>query len=102
MHVDGENLLTDPGRGVYSRAYFGPQRYENIFANSYGHSVPRIGGQPQLAGREFGGELLGVETTGEQKSVTVEFARAYPVEGLASLKRRLVLGAEGEQAAPSG
>ncbi len=98
VHVDGENLLTDPGRGLYSRAYFGPQRYENIFANSYGHSVPRIGSRLQAAGREFGGELLGVETTGEQKSVAVEFARAYQVEGLASLKRRLVLAADGEQA----
>lgn len=42
VHVDGENLLTDPGRGLYDRFYFGPGRYENIFANSYGHSVPRF------------------------------------------------------------
>jgi len=26
LHVAGENLLTDPGRGLYSRAYFGEQR----------------------------------------------------------------------------
>jgi hypothetical protein len=98
VHVDGENLLTDPGRGLYSRAYFGPQRYENIFANSYGHSVPRIGGQLQAAGHEFGGELLGVETAGAHKSAVVEFARAYSIEGLASVKRQLLVAAEGEQA----
>jgi hypothetical protein len=95
LHVDGENLLTDPGRGLYSRAYFSERRYENIFANSYGHSVPRIGGQLQGAGREFRGELLGVETAGANKRAQVELARAYPVDGLASARRRLTLAADG-------
>ncbi len=98
LHVDGENLLTDPGRGLYSRDYFGPRRYENIFANSYGHSVPRIDGQLQAAGRPYHGELVGTETGGESKWAEVEFARAYPVEGLTSARRRLVLTAAGEQA----
>jgi hypothetical protein len=62
--VDGENLLTDPGRGLYSRNYFGERRYESAFASSYGHSVPRIDGQLQAAGAEFRGELLGVATSG--------------------------------------
>lgn len=89
VHVDGENLLTDPGRGLYNRFYFGPQRYENVFANSYGHSVPRIGEQLQAAGREYAGELIAVETGGQRKYAEVEFARAYPVEGLNRLRRRL-------------
>ena len=98
LHVDGENLLTDPGRGLYNRAYFSAQRYENVFANSYGHSVPRIGGELQRAGRDHAGELLGVETSGPVKRAEVEFARAYPVAGLASIRRELRLAAEGEQA----
>jgi hypothetical protein len=89
LHVDGENLLTDPGRGLYSRQYFGPQRYENIFASSYGHSVPRIGGQLQAPGREHRGELVGVTTGPGRKSATVEFARAYPVEALKRATRTL-------------
>src|SRR5206468_9441276 len=89
-----ENLLADPGRGLYSRAYFSERRYENIFANSYGHSVPRVGGQLQGTGRAFSGELLGVETAGEIKRAEVELARAYPVAGLSSVRRQITLRSE--------
>ncbi len=95
LHVDGETLLTDPGRGLYNRQYFGPQRYESIFANSYGHSVPRIGGQLQSAGREFYGQFLSVETTGPVKRAEIELARAYPVATLDSARRQLSLDGSG-------
>jgi len=95
LHVASENLLADPGRGLYTRAYFSDRRYENIFANSYGHSVPRIGGQLQGTGRAFRGELLGVETKDTLKHARVEFARAYPIEGLARASRQLTLDADG-------
>ncbi len=95
LHITGENLLTDPGRGLYSRQYFGPQRYENIFANSYGHSVPRIGGQLQGAGRQYQGELVAVTTGPGPKSAVVEFGRAYPVEGLTRATRTVVIAEDG-------
>ncbi|MGC8782177.1 MAG: heparinase II/III domain-containing protein, partial [Anaerolineae bacterium] len=95
LHVDGENLLTDPGRGLYSRQYFGPQRYENIFANSYGHSVPRIAGQLQAPGREHFGELVTVEIEADRKVAVVEFARAYPVADLKRATRTLVVQDDG-------
>jgi len=95
LHVDGENLITDPGRGLYSRDYFGERRYENIFANSYGHGVPRVGGHLQGVGRQFCGELTNVETEGQIKRAQVEFARAYPVEWLASAVRQVTLEADG-------
>ncbi|MDP9313620.1 MAG: heparinase II/III-family protein [Chloroflexota bacterium] len=98
LHVDGENLLTDPGRGLYSRDYFGPQRYDNIFANSDGHNVPRIAGQLQATGPEYKGELGEVTTADGYKRVELEFARAYPVEGLVSIRRQLSLAVEGEDA----
>jgi hypothetical protein len=99
MHVEGENLLTDPGRGLYSRAYFGLHRYENIFANSYGHSVPRIGGLLQRAGREFAGELLESEAPQDPyKLAEVEFARAYPCTDLVSARRRLLLATDNSEA----
>jgi Heparinase II/III-like protein len=110
VHVDGENLLTDPGRGLYSRFYFGPQRYENVFANSYGHSVPRLftngTAQLQAVGEQFRGELVEV---GQQpadssaagdvvKQATVEFAGAYPVRELLSAQRKVTMVAEGDDA----
>jgi len=94
VHVDGEDLLCDPGPGLYSRQYFSEVRYENVFANSYGHSVPRIGGKLQSAGREFEGKL--VEFSPEEKRVVIEFGDAYPVEELRSARRELRMAAEEE------
>ena len=91
LHVEGENLLTDPGRGLYSRHYFGPNRYDNIFANSYGHSVPRIGGQLQAPGRKYCGTLAAVTTEPGNKAAVVEFARAYPVADLIGASRTLAI-----------
>ncbi len=99
VHVQGESLLTDPGRGLYNRFYFSEHRYENIFANSFGHSVPRIGGQLQAPGREFHGELLEAGSSGSFKRAVVEFARAYPVAGLSGLRRELKLASDPRQGA---
>ncbi|MCA9838776.1 MAG: heparinase II/III family protein [Trueperaceae bacterium] len=95
IHVAGENLLTDPGRGLYNKAYFSPQRYNNIFANSYGHSVPQIAGQLQQAGRDFKGELLETDTDSETKVAIVEFSGAYDVDSLERLERKLSLAKNG-------
>jgi hypothetical protein len=95
LHVEGENLLTDPGRGLYSRQYFGPNRYDNIFANSYGHSVPRIGGQLQAPGRAHRGELTSVTTEPDHKVAEIAFAQAYPVADLAEARRTLAIESQG-------
>jgi hypothetical protein len=95
LHADGETFLADPGRGLYSRQYFGPERYQNIFANSYGHSVPRIGGRLQREGREYHGEMASVDLNGPAKQVVLEFARAYDAPDLASLRRHVTLDAAG-------
>lgn len=97
FHVAGENLLTDPGPGLYSRFYFGPARYENIFANSYGHSVPRIGGQMQEQGRDFSGQLLVNESTDAYKQASIEFARAYNCADLVSARRQFRLQSTGSE-----
>jgi hypothetical protein len=95
LHADDETFLTDPGRGLYTRQYFGPERYENIFANSYGHSVPRIGGHLQSEGREFYGEFVNVDMAGPTKQVELEFARAYPIAQLTGARRQLTLDETG-------
>jgi hypothetical protein len=95
LYAGGETLLTDPGRGLYTRQYFGPERYDNIFANSYGHSVPRIGGQLQREGREFYGEFVKVDMAGPVKHVELEFARAYPLAQLTGARRHITLNEAG-------
>jgi hypothetical protein len=97
LHMDGEDLLCDPGRGLYSRQYFSPLRYENIFASAYGHSVPVIGGQLQPAGREFEGDL--VEVAEDDKRVVIAFGDAYPIEALDRATRTLQMDPD---AAPGG
>jgi hypothetical protein len=95
LHVDGETFLTDPGRGLYTRQYFRSERYDNIFANSYGHSVPRMGGQLQPPGRQFRGEITSVETNAPVKRVDIEFAGAYAAPNLASARRQITLEQNG-------
>jgi hypothetical protein len=95
LHAGGETLLTDPGRGLYTRQYFGPERYEIIFANSYGHSVPRLGGQLQGEGRAYYGEFVEVDVAGPTKNVELELARAYPVAQLTGARRHLMLNETG-------
>jgi len=101
-NVDGESLLCDPGRGLYSKDYFRQARYDNIFCNSIGHSVPRIGGALQTPGPEFHGqrqhrgEIMEVATDAPVKSVRMELKGAYSLPALAGLERRLDLdGATG-------
>jgi Heparinase II/III-like protein len=99
LHVAGENILTDPGRGLYSRDYFNAKRYNNIFATSYAHSVPRIDGMLQGTGAAFAGRLVEVPAEGTIKEpgpVVLEFAAAYPCPDLRSARRELRLSTEDE------
>jgi len=97
INVAGESLLPDAGRGLYSKQYFRQERYENIFNNSYSHSVPRIGGQLQAAGPEFGGHKQFHGTIVEQgqhndsKFVVIDFHMAYDLPDLRRARRTLNL-----------
>lgn len=93
LHVAGESLLCEPGRGLYSRDYFGPRRYENPFASSFGHSVPRIGGRLQSAGPEYRGEITAYDDRGPTKGVAMTIGEAYDVPGLEDARRVLSLDA---------
>jgi len=98
-NLDGESLLVDPGRGMYSKEYFRQPRYQNIFTNSIGHNVPRIGGALQTPGPEFGGKrqfhgTIGVpQQTGSEKSVVIDFEGAYALPALRQARRTLALDA---------
>lgn len=55
---NGEFVLDDLGWGSYEKGYFGEERYSFICASSFGHSVPIINGQGQLAGEDKKAVLL--------------------------------------------
>ena len=87
LRIGGATYLCDPGAGLYNADYFGAKRYENIFANSYGHSVPRIGGALQSPGSKRRGTM---EKAGE-KTVRIQFNEAYEAPALREAVRTISL-----------
>ncbi|UJW87194.1 heparinase II/III domain-containing protein [Devosia sp. SL43] len=92
----GKVVLTDPGRGRYSKAYFGPERYSNIFASSRGHSVPVVNGFEQTEGADHAASVLRHSHDGSQDLLELDMASAYPAEaGLSTLQRSVTLDRAG-------
>ena len=99
VHVNGETLIPDVGRGRYTKAYFGPERYQHFVNSSRGHSVPRPNGTEQMPGEEYAAVLLEHRSDAEQDSIALELKGAYPIEAdLESLRRTVTL----HRAAPRG
>ena len=73
-------VLTDPGRGRYSKAYFGPERYANLMCSSRGHSVPVVNGHEQAAGADRAAQVLAHSHDTARDALTFEMAAAYPDE----------------------
>ncbi|WIJ23881.1 heparinase II/III domain-containing protein [Devosia sp. RR2S18] len=95
----GKVVLTDPGRGRYSKAYFGPERYQNLMASSRGHSVPVVNGFEQVEGREREAQVLSHSHTMSADRLELDMAAAYPAEaGVRSLRRAIAL----DRQAPGG
>ncbi|MGB3336141.1 MAG: heparinase II/III family protein [Devosia sp.] len=92
-------VLTDPGRGRYSKAYFGPDRYDNIMASSRGHSVPVVNGHEQVEGAERAATVVAHSHGADRDNLTIDMAAAYPAEaGLTELRRSVTL----DRQAPGG
>lgn len=83
----GKQLLADPGAGVYSKEYFGDQRYSMIYNGSHGHSVPIVDGSYQRAGAEYKANVLHVDMTGNEIECVMDIAAAYDFPKLSSLVR---------------
>ncbi|WP_163267210.1 heparinase II/III domain-containing protein [Chelativorans alearense] len=86
----GRAVVTDPGRGRYSKAYFGAERYENLMTSSRGHSVPVVDGHLQQPGMAFAARVVEHRHDATGDRLLLDMTAAYPVEaGLASLHRTL-------------
>jgi hypothetical protein len=90
LHIDGETLLADLGRGEYTRQYFHEERYQFLCNSSRGHSVPIIGGEYQKTGPIYAAAQVGVEITAREDHLQLELARAYGIPNLQSLMRSFV------------
>ena len=94
VHRRDRIWLDDPGGPTYTRKTFGPKRYDIIFCNSLGHSVPLINGVQQKAGARYRGtlEVENLNGKGEKRAV-IDMTRAYPQGTVRSLVRILSLDA---------
>jgi hypothetical protein len=91
VHKHGKLLLTDPGGPVYSRKTFGPKRYDILFCNSLGHSVPVINGKLQQPGGQYLGTLSVENLNGDGlKIAEINMTDAYPKGTVKQLVRRFV------------
>ena len=92
VHRGGRLLLVDPGGPVYSRKTFSAHRYEIIFCNSLGHSVPLINGKQQQPGGNFRGAIQAENLNGGgEKRAAVDMTQAYPEGTVKSLVRTFAL-----------
>jgi hypothetical protein len=98
VHAGGETFLCDPGAGLYTRQYFGSERYENAFTNSYGHSVPVVGGALQSVGRSFEGKITAYAPEEMPKRAAAEIGGAYQVRALDGLSREISVGGSDKEA----
>ncbi len=92
VHAKRESVIPDVGRGRYTRAYFGPERYKHLVNSSRGHSVPIVNGFEQLHGRQHAAQVLYHSADADADRLVIEMKDAYPAEArLASLKRSVTL-----------
>ncbi|WP_339311823.1 heparinase II/III family protein [Paenibacillus sp. FSL k6-2145] len=87
IHCGGENILCDPGAGLYTQAYFAPGREQLFHISSSGHNVPLIEGQEQSSGRQAQAHVLEAKLAedGGELNTTLDLTSAY--SGAVSLAR---------------
>ena len=95
VHRGDRLWLDDPGGPIYTRKTFSARRYDIIFCNSLGHSVPLINGVQQKAGARYRGVLSVENLNGRgEKTAVIDMSRAYPRGTVRSLVRTLTLDGE--------
>lgn len=95
LHADGETYLADLGRGLYSKQYFGPERYSFWCNGSHGHSVPVIGGLLQEAGEERRATVTEAAIGASEDRFALELSGTYPASAdLLGLERSFIWSKE--------
>jgi len=94
--LDGKALIYDPGPEVYSMRTFSVNRYDSQLLNSYGHPVPRIGGQLQAVGPNHQAPTLLTEFTDDVDRMILDLRGAYDCPTLRKLEREFVFDRRGE------
>lgn len=84
LWVGGEQLLLDPGSGVYTREYFADEtRYGFFEPSSRAHNAPSLDGAQQTLGAEAKVEII----SHDDSSIVLDLTSAYPTS--TSVRRRV-------------
>ena len=78
LYLDGEEVAGDPGGEIYTARTFSKDRYVSPVLNSYGHPVPRVGGELQLVGEESKAEIVRRDFTAGRDIFVLDISSAYP------------------------
>ncbi|MBE6537507.1 MAG: hypothetical protein E7673_06100 [Ruminococcaceae bacterium] len=82
---DGKQLITDMGRGAYTKQYFRNEtRYEFIECSSLGHCVPYFDGDKI---QKMGSDFRADDYTYREGYLAFDMAKAYGDEAVRSVKR---------------
>ena len=78
LYLDGEEVAGDPGGEIYTARTFSKDRYVSDVLNSYGHPVPRVGGELQLTGAASKAEIVRRDFTADRDVFALDISSAYP------------------------
>lgn len=84
ININGDPVITDPGKGEYTADYFTERRYMSFAPSAAAHSVPVINGRLQCAGDEFFGKILNAD----RDCLVIDFTNSYDDKTLKKLVRR--------------
>lgn len=79
---DGVPVIVDAGRPTYTKATFGPDRYEIWTMQSSWHNTPTIAGVDQSPGWEFDASEVEASVTDAVSSLSLDLGAVYGIDGL--------------------
>ncbi|MEK3722731.1 heparinase II/III domain-containing protein [Paenibacillus sp. FSL H8-0034] len=91
VHLNGESLLSDLGAGLYTKQYFGPERYSFLNNASRGHSVPIINGNQQCDGKQYATDVLDFTQQKSGFTYLLDITKAYEDSELTKFERQWTL-----------
>lgn len=82
VFYDARPILIDIGVEVYSRAFFGPNRYDIWTMQSQYHNLPTINGYMQHEGAEYRSEQVRYQATEQIASLSMDISKSYETEAM--------------------
>lgn len=91
LYKNGKPVLVDIGVESYTKKTFSSRRYEIWTMQSGYHNLPTIDGLDQHDGPDYRAMDVDTSLTDEQASISMELAKAYPLEDKTRSYRRSVV-----------